>query len=549
MRTKAILALAVILLSGPLALDAAAQAGPGLSATTCGPFVEGSGMTGDFILGVSYFGAIGIQNQSRLRGDLDDFKERGLNSARVWANWTHWGAQNSSVFDGDGGLLGGALSRLIFLIEEAADRNVIVDLTFSWRSFKLEQCTGGNCFEKYKDSMAAAAEALVPYRNVFFDLANEHNAGITGLTLNQVRQIEAAVHAEDPGRAVTVSATGSINTQGSKFNALLNDGTIDFACPHFMRSEDWAEQTGARLKALREAITGSWPIHLQEEARRGATCGADMMTSCCGGSESNCTLMDFLTSLGLSAQDGAAGWNLHTDAGFRLDQGGGSFWSRLDPVEKDVLDAMTGVLGELRCRPGPLYADDFDDAEDDVALQGRALQIGSVIWNTVEPAWRLETKHQRVTTANPNGTATGGIPFHLPTDFEGVASVEAKLTLGPATSVSVGFASSPEDSLINEGVFWVSLADGDTYVYGPGGAVLGHIHPLVAVTEATLRLEYDGGLGELRLYAPSRGLGGGWGLTLTIPVDQEAIDYAVLEIDHGINDQSAVDDFATHLTP
>jgi hypothetical protein len=549
MRTKTILLL-IAVSAGGLVSGAGAQGGgeAGLSANTCGPFVEGSGMTGDFLLGVSYYGAVGITNANRMRGDLDDFEARGLNNVRVWGNWTHWDAANSTIFNGNGTIIGGALSRLILLTQEAAARNMIVDLTFSWRHFKQNQCAGGDCFGKYKNGLANAAAALTPYRNLFFDLANEHNSGNTSLTLNEIRELENAVHAEDPLRVVTVSAVGSPSIQGGRFSPLLNDGTLDFAAPHFQRTTDWADQTGVRLEALRNAITGSWPIHLQEEARRGANCGSNQDQSCCGGSEANCSLEDFLTALALAAQEGAAGWVLHTDAGFRLDQGTGSFWSRLDSTERAVMNQMAGVLRDFRCLPAPVYSDDFDDAADDVPLQGRPLQVGDAIWDTVEPAWKLETKDQKVTTANPNGTPVGGIPYRLPGDFEGVAAIEAELTLGRATSVSIGFSSSPEEPLAEDGVFWVSLT-GSFYVYGPGGVVLEAIHFLVPVTRAVLRLEYDGGVPELRLLSRSEQPGGGWELMATVAVAREAIDFAVLEIDHGHNQESFVDDFAVRLSP
>ncbi len=198
--------------------------------------------------------------------------------------------------------------------------------------------------------------------------------------------------------------------------------------------------------------------------------------------------------------------------------------------------------------PAPLYSDNFNDAGDGVNLNGRELPVGGAIWQA-DAGLKTggDEADRKVTTVWPNGKPVGGIPYHLTSDFAGVASVEAELTLGPATSVSVGFSSSPVDFLADAGVFWVSLAGGNIYVYGSGATLLGTINPLVAVTEGTLRLTYDAGASELRLFSQG-GFLGGWSLLLTIPVSPAEIDYAVLEIDRGTTDESFVDDFAVRLT-
>jgi len=52
-----------------------------LSGSACGPFVESSEelLNGDFLLGISYFGALTIGPLGDIEGDLDFFKSRGIN--------------------------------------------------------------------------------------------------------------------------------------------------------------------------------------------------------------------------------------------------------------------------------------------------------------------------------------------------------------------------------------------------------------------------------------------------------------------------------------
>lgn len=51
----------------------------------------------------------------------------------------------------------------------------------------------------------------------------------------------------------------------------------------------------------------------------------------------------------------------------------------------------------------------------------------------------------------------------------------------------------------------------------------------------------------LRLYGPA-GLGS-WNEMMSIAVDEHAIDFAVLEIDQGVNGDSFVDNFAARYVP
>src|ERR1700719_2004423 len=53
-----------------------------------------------FLLGVSYYGALGAQDET-VRLDLAGLKKRGFNWVRVWATWAAFGEDVSAV-DGEG---------------------------------------------------------------------------------------------------------------------------------------------------------------------------------------------------------------------------------------------------------------------------------------------------------------------------------------------------------------------------------------------------------------------------------------------------------------
>ncbi len=351
------------ILALPCALLVGGEAVAAGEPSSCGPFLTGGRFDGQFLLGVSYFGAIAIREAERRNGDLDLFRDRGINHVRVWANWTFEAAPDATILDADGNLLSDPFRRLKRLIAALRARDMTLDLTFSWSLFYSDTCDGGApnhgegpCWEAFQRGLGLATAALAeiePYPgHVFFDLANEHNgASATSLGIDEVQALRTIVQNADPSRLVTASTAGS----GSRRrNAdLLAGGAIDFAAPHFKRSRRWYARTDARIEAQRRtfAADDAWPIYLQEEARRGH-CGA--------GDDDNCDAGDFLQSLGEAAEFGAAGWVFHTDAGYRLDFGTKSFYERLDDQERRVLDCanedidcVAEQLAASRCTPAP----------------------------------------------------------------------------------------------------------------------------------------------------------------------------------------------------
>ncbi len=557
---------------------------PGSAPDQCGPYInglpptpEGPSYDGDHIMGVSYFSAIGAPI-SDVESDLDWLGNRGFDHLRIMATWNRdWidgnpggnlPVPNACIIDAGGNLIPDRVNALRAILDAATERGFTVDVSFWYRDYldqgcELQSCgDDDSCWPRYQNGVVDFVEDIEgEYPNVFIDVDNESYAGPGSPHWDKIEGLKLAAAAADANRLLTFSQGGlNQNTSAGQLGYNIVQGGADLAAPHFQRTENWDDDTVLRVDHLRDILDTIIPIHLQEEARVGWCDGG------AGGSSENCQHDDILNSLGLSIYAGAAGWNFHTSAGFDLP--GTRFRTRLggSSAEEckaalcagDARQAALDQQAEAGCVPGglaPVYSDNFNDAEDGAQLQGRALQVGSAVWDTIDPGWQLKTVEVRgtsglkVTTAYPNGTATGGIPYNLPGDFDGVASIEAELTRGVhATSVSIGFASSPDSPLAQDGVFWVSLADGDIYLYGAGSVVLGSIHPLMEIRKSTLKLEYDGGASELRLFSRG-GFLGGWTQLLAVPVFPANIDYAVLEIDHGRNGEDFVDDFAVRMNP
>ncbi len=312
------------------------------AASATGLGVEGTSFTVDgkptFLLGFSYYGALGASEEF-IERDLDDLSALGFNWFRVWATWNAYENDISAV-DREGAAREPYLARLKSLIEAADARGMIVDVTVS-RSADL--LPGQPAFVRAWETLAAE---LAPYRNVYFDLANERNIGDARfVSYEELREARDAIKAIDPERLVTASHAGG-ELSREDVEAYVAVARVDFLSPHRPRHPGSAEETEAKtrehLEWAREAGQ-AMPVHHQEPFRRGFQ-------------DWQPTAEDFLTDLAGAVAGGAAGWCFHNggdravDDGrprrsFDMRAGEGRLMDQLDDEELVVVRGAAALVG------------------------------------------------------------------------------------------------------------------------------------------------------------------------------------------------------------
>jgi hypothetical protein len=495
---------------------AALGASGALAQTSCGPFVESSEqlLNGDFLLGISYFGALAIDQQQTdyVEEDLDFFKSRGINSVRVWANWTLGNAPNASVLNANGSLRTTQMSRLRDLIDEAEQRSMTVDVTFSWRSFGTDTCTtdcqlGGQndiCWNNFQTGLENVARSLKdnnPPRNtnIFYDVANEYffEPDIPGCPEPgpaDVLKLADAVRLGDPGAVLVTASGGREGAGNNEFAALLDNGTATFVAPHFARDDDWALSTGQRIDDVRDDIfPRTSPIHLQENNRRNDTAlGASLVPLC----DLHCQEVDFLNATAQASQYGAAGWVFHTDAGFRLDQGRFRDPDNLDMIETGtlecddssrkagIIDCLAEQLTVSRCIAPPLVEATFEgDPAGGSGAQSDDLRVhlterGGMDWLNDDDNLGIVVEgagHMLTSQGGPENPTLGSFQYNLPSTYDGTLTLEASVGAGNGSKISFGFADQADTALETVGEAWVSFdgSNGAVLLHGRNGLIAG----------------------------------------------------------------------------
>jgi len=307
---------------------------PGVAALGVTLGTDGTAFTIDgerrFLLGASYYGALGAPDEFIDR-DLDDLSRRGFNWIRVWATWEAFENDVSAV-NRDGAAREPYLSRLKSVIEKAGRRGMVVDVTLSRGRLLSDQAA-------HLEAVSTLARALAPFRNVYFDLANERDVGDARfVSFEELRALRDRVKAIDPRRLVT--ASGGI--EGEALRRYLLEAQVDFVCPHRSRQAGSPQETAqatvdalAAMKGLGRVV----PIHYQEPFRRGY--GAWQPA-----------LEDFVTDLRGAKLGGAAGWCFHNgsdrDGGrrrsFDMRPEYGRLMDQLDPVEREFVEQAAACI-------------------------------------------------------------------------------------------------------------------------------------------------------------------------------------------------------------
>ena len=286
-----------------------------------------------FLPGVSYYGGC-ARTPELMAGDFDALRERGVNWVRVWATWDMYDSQ--PAVDAAGAPQEPAMSALRELVGLADERGIVVDVTLHRGGVLTTQ-------QAHLAAVRTIARELLPWRNVYIDVANERDVGDARyVSPQECRELRDAIRQIDAQRLVTASCTFGSAEELAEF---LEVTALDFITPHLPRTADDPPKTQERVERyldwMREAGRVV-PVHLQEPFRRDYGAWQPDVEG-------------FLTDLRGAVAGGAAGWCLHNGSNRHADDGEprrsfdlhperGPFIDTLDAVERQVLDAMAGVV-------------------------------------------------------------------------------------------------------------------------------------------------------------------------------------------------------------
>lgn len=202
----------LLLLIGMLGVGATVVAGSERS-TTLGITDDGAGFTlagkPTFLKGISYFGYASGPDLAGLKIDLDAMQQCGVNWLRLWITWQQW-----SLMTRDGEIIESRTHRLTSLLAELDRRGLVADLTLNREADASravncgsQQCGGLANQASHLRGVRALANLTLPYRNVYFDLANEHDVGDSRFVNHtEIRALRDAVKSIDADRLVTASS-------------------------------------------------------------------------------------------------------------------------------------------------------------------------------------------------------------------------------------------------------------------------------------------------------------------------------------------------------
>jgi hypothetical protein len=292
-----------------------------------------------FLLGISYYAGLGAAD-GQIRADLDSFREAGFNWLRVWVTWPGFGNDVSAV-DAEGQPREKYLKKLQFLVAEADQRGLVVDVTFS-RGDGKNGSPHLPTMKAHRRAVETVTTALKDRRNWYLDLANERNIrDARHVSFDELKELRTVARKIDPHVPITASSGGDMSRD--EVRESLVTARLDFLAPHRPRGADSPKQTEAKTREyLKWAVDLSKPVpvHYQEPFRRGY-------------GRFDPKADDFLTDLKGAKAGGAAGWCLHNGSqrtsedgrprrSFDL-RGEGKLLDRLDPVEKEVVRQLAGL--------------------------------------------------------------------------------------------------------------------------------------------------------------------------------------------------------------
>jgi hypothetical protein len=296
-----------------------------------------------FLLGCSYYGALGVAEAKPIEQDLDDLRAHGFNWIRVWATWNAFD-NNVCAVAPDGTVRRPYVGRLKRLCRLAGERGMVVDVTVT----RGESPDFPADREEHLAVMKTLAQELLPFRNVYFDVGNERNVGDARyVPMADVAECVRAIKAIDPDRVCTASDGGDISREDV---LALIDAGVDCICPHRARNAESPHQTAERTReysAFMKDAARLVPVHYQEPFRRGY-------------GNYPPTTDDFLTDLKQAKDGGAAGWCFHNGSvrgnravpdqrprrSFDMRPEEGRLFDQLDDVEREFFARLKEAAKE-----------------------------------------------------------------------------------------------------------------------------------------------------------------------------------------------------------
>jgi hypothetical protein len=302
-----------------------------------------------FLLGISYYAALAIDDEAIFTDDLERMKACGFNWVRAWATWNGFD-NNICAVAPDGSARKPYLGRLQRLCELAGRRGMVVDVTVTREKGPDFPST----MQEHTAVLETLTRGLKPYRNVYFDVGNERNIGdARHVPMDEVGGLIDLVKGIDPDRLCTASQGGDVSDE--EVAHYLKDGNVDFLAPHRPRQAGSASETAKQTRHYLSLMNGlrRVPIHYQEPFRRGYDSWQP-------------ALDDFRTDLEQANSSGAAGWCFHNGAvrgaggksdgrprrSFDLRPEEARLFDQFDDTERAVLDWLREHAGTLRLSAG-----------------------------------------------------------------------------------------------------------------------------------------------------------------------------------------------------
>ena len=290
-----------------------------------------------FLLGISYYGALAIEDERVVKDDLATMRAHGFNWIRVWATWNGF-ENNVSATTAEGEPREPYLARLLRLCQLAGEHGIMVDVTLTRGDGPDYPSTQA----EHMGMIRTLAKALVPYRNVYIDVANERNVGDARYVSSmEVAELIAAIKAIDPNRICTASHGGEMSDE--EITKYITVGHVDILTPHRPRDADSPNHTTGETQRYLNIAKQSraLPIHYQEPFRRGYDSWQP-------------NAKDFQTDLEAAMASGAAGWCFHNGSvrsgnpdetgrprrSFDLRPGEGRLFTQFDPEEQAFLKSL-----------------------------------------------------------------------------------------------------------------------------------------------------------------------------------------------------------------